>query len=117
MDCFATIHNNIYLYVISSRSPSLCTNVKKNARLYSLKAASGQSPYDDEFYNVLKVEGDYIYDVYVPNIYNVHFIDRVDNPSFHPIDDGVVDEVKEENYFKILMKMLRKINIITGQGK
>ncbi|ORX78592.1 hypothetical protein BCR32DRAFT_282151 [Anaeromyces robustus] len=116
MDCFSTIHNNIYLYVVSSRSPSCGSNVKKNMRLLSLQAASGENPYGGEFYNVLDNERYFIDQVYIANIYKVQFTSTYGEYTFHPLNSEVIDLPKDINYFKTLEKMLRKIDIVLGQA-
>ncbi|ORX78591.1 hypothetical protein BCR32DRAFT_282150 [Anaeromyces robustus] len=116
MDCFSTIHNNVYLYVVSSRSPSCGSNVKKNMRLLSLQAASGENPYGSEFYNVLDNERYFIDQVYIANIYKVQFTSTYGEYTFHPLNSEVIDLPKDINYFKTLEKMLRKIDIVLGQA-
>jgi len=116
MDCYSTVHNNIYLYVVSSRSPSCSSNVKRNVRLLSLQAASGENPYGGEFYSVLKNENYFIHDIYIANIYKVQFTSTYGEYTFHPVRSGLIDFPRDINYFKTLEKMQRKIGIILAQG-
>jgi len=116
MDCFATVHNNVYLYVISSRSPSVCSNVKRNIRLYSLQAASGESPYNSEFYKALENEKYFIHEIYIKNIYKVQFTSTYGEYTYHPLSGGIIDEPRDINYFKTLEKMLTKIGIVLDQS-
>jgi len=116
IDCFKNVHNNIYLYVISSRSPSVSSNVKRNARLLSLQAASGELPYNGEFYSVLDNEKYFIHDVYIKNIYKVQFTSTYGEYTYHPLNSKSIDEPRDINYFKTLEKMLTKIEIILDQS-
>jgi len=116
MDCYSRVHDNVYLYVVSSRSPSCSSNVKRNIRLLSLQAASGINPYGGEFYSVLENENYFIHSVYIANIYKVQFTSTYGEYTFHPVSSTLIDFPRDINYFKTLEKMQRNIDIVLGKG-
>jgi len=84
------------------------SQIKSAIRLISIVAAAGMPPPLFPFIPVIEKNLDILRNQYFPTIYPIHEIETNGFLTIHPLDNGVVDDVKELNYFKLMRKIYKK---------
>ncbi|KAL6598885.1 hypothetical protein U3516DRAFT_670715 [Neocallimastix sp. 'constans'] len=74
--------------------------------------ASGYNPIQTDFIRGILGDIGYIGKIYLPIIYEIQSINPVGLITTHPVDNEVVDNLLDVNYYKVAMKIYRKANII-----
>jgi len=78
--------------------------------------ASGYNPIQTDFIRGILGDIGYIGKIYLPIIYEIQSINPVGLITTHPVDNEVVDNLLDVNYYKVAMKIYRKANIIIEKG-
>jgi len=84
------------------------SRIKSAVRLISLVAASGFPPVDFPFDEVVQDNLNILEKDYFPLIYRVHSTESKGYYTVHPIYNGVIDEIKDIDYYKAMLKIYRK---------
>jgi len=83
-------------------------SIKNSVRDISLLAAGGFPPMKFAPYFILTNTLQFLQYVYIPKLYHMHSIKPSGINTVHPVDFGIVDELKDVNYFSTMMKIERK---------
>ncbi len=92
------------------------SQIQSAVRLIALTAGAGFSPFGMPFVTVIQDNLDYLKDVYFPIVYKSHDCTPKGFLTVHPVANGVVDELKDINFFQILEKIYRKSQLIIDSG-
>ncbi|KAL6633004.1 hypothetical protein U3516DRAFT_734312 [Neocallimastix sp. 'constans'] len=115
------MRNNILNNIVSNmiplefavHEPLVVSKIKMGIKFKSIITAAGIplaniTNYDEG--SVVNVN--YLISDYVPIMYPIHSTESEGFFSIHPIKNNIVDTVKDVNYFSIILKMIRKAQII-----
>ncbi|OUM58722.1 hypothetical protein PIROE2DRAFT_15939 [Piromyces sp. E2] len=111
-----TIAITIGIVGVASQAPSIMSQIKNSVRTISLTAAGKLPPMKFPSYFLLKNTLNFLQYVYVPNMYHVHSIESDNINTIHPTGYDSYDEVKDINYFNIMMKIERKAKKILDRS-
>jgi len=114
---FTKVINNLSLYTIASQAPSIMSLIKNSIRDISLLAAGGLPPMGYMPYTILTSTLTFLEMAYIPQLYHYHSISSSGINSVHPIGTGIIDEIKDVNYYKTMMKIERKASKIISKCK
>jgi len=117
MQSFTKVVNSLNLYTIAAQAPSIMTLIKNSIRDISLLAAGGIPPMDSVAYTILTSTLQFLQNAYIPKLYHIHSVTSSRIVSIHPIGTGIIDEVKDVNYYTTMMKIERKALKIINKCK
>jgi len=92
------------------------SQIQYAVRLIGLTAGAGVPPWGMPYVNTLKNNLDFLKEVYFPTIYKGHDCKSQGINTIHPVANGVVDDVKDINYFQIMKKMYTKAQYVYDSG-
>jgi len=92
------------------------SQIQYAVRLIGLTAGAGVPPWGMPYVNSLKNNLDFLKEVYFPTIYKRHDCKPQGINTIHPVANGVVDDMKDINYFQIMKKMYTKAQYIYDSG-
>jgi len=113
---FEEVISNLDFYSVAAQLPVVSNEIKKFTRQISLMVASGYNPIQTDFIRGILGDIGYIGKIYLPIIYEIQSINPVGLITTHPVDNEVVDNLLDVNYYKVAMKIYRKANIIIEKG-
>ncbi|ORX61198.1 hypothetical protein BCR36DRAFT_8189 [Piromyces finnis] len=117
-DSFLNIISHLNIYSVAAQSPAIMSEIKNNIRLMSLNAAGSLNPTKFASYSIVTYTLEFLSNVYIPTLYPIHSVNPDGLNSIHPVGTGVVDEIRDLNYFRVMMKIQRKAEkIVDGFNK
>ncbi|KAG4091274.1 hypothetical protein H8356DRAFT_953183 [Neocallimastix lanati (nom. inval.)] len=99
-------------FFVAAESPVIVSQIKSAIRLLSLMAASGINPSLFPFTGTIKKNLEYLDEVYFPVIYTFHSTQSKGFYTINPIYNGVIDDIKDQSFYKAMMKIYRKAQIV-----
>jgi len=112
INSFSNVIATLKTFTVEARAPVIMSQIQSAVRLIGLTAGAGFSPYGMPFVTVIQDNLDYLKDVYFPIVYKDHDCTPKGFLTIHPVANGVVDELKDVNFFQLLEKMYRKSQLI-----
>jgi hypothetical protein len=109
---FKNVISNLSFFFVAAQSPVIVSQIKSAIRLLSLMAASGINPSLFPFTGTVKKNLEYLDEVYFPVIYTFHSTQSKGFYTINPIYNGVIDNIKDQSFYKAMMKIYRKAQII-----
>jgi len=99
--------------VYGIQSPLVMSKINCSIRFISIATAVGIPINNITNYDPgVVVNVDYLEQEYIPYLYPYHSIDKHGLLTIHPLIDKTVDEIKDSNFFEIMMKIYRYSKII-----
>lgn len=100
------------------QSPCVLMKIKCGIRFISIATAAG-IPYQNitNYDPAVQICYDYLEQEYLQELYSIHSPEPSGFDTIHPIDNGVIDTVKDLNYFEMMTKIKKYVGIIYDKSK
>ncbi|ORX86171.1 hypothetical protein BCR32DRAFT_290158 [Anaeromyces robustus] len=110
---YTNISTEMDILVYGIQAPLVMAKIQTGFRIISIAAAAGIPPENITEYDPgAKVNVYYLEQEFLAVVYPYHNVETEEMYTIHPIYNGVVDEIRDNNYYTIMFKIYRYSTLI-----